>query len=262
VNGWGFADHAVNMNADVQSMNRYFGWYEGRVDGLQGWVDYLEREYPSSKGYKFILGEYGADANIFQQQEIVGDVGEFGGPTANYNESVVTHFHEVQGGIIANSPRLLGSYIWNSFDFGKPVAFQGGVPARNMKGLVTFDRKIRKDAFYWYKANWSKEPVVYLTQRRVIWRENQITTVTVYSNIGVPTLLVNGREITGHRMGTTHVHYVFENVELAEGDNVVVARVTKDGVVHEDTIHWNYSENNKGRGIREVHERLEEHGGL
>lgn len=80
---------------------------------------------------------------------------------------------------------------------------RGGVPARNLKGLMTFDRKIKKDSYYWYKANWSKAPVLYLTQRRNTNRERKETSVTVYSNIGVPTVYLNGKELTGIRNGYT-----------------------------------------------------------
>jgi beta-galactosidase len=131
--------------------------------------------------------------------------------------------------------------LWNTFDFATPASSQGGTEARNMKGVVTFDRKIRKDPFYWYKANWSKEPVLYLTQRRVVDRGNKITPVTVYSNVGAPRLYVNGVEYTGFTKGTTDVHYIFENIELKDGENIVEAKISHKGGILEDKIVWNYS---------------------
>ena len=242
VNGYGNPGHGVNMNADIQGINRYYGWYENKIQDLEPWIEETEKNYPD---YKIMLSEYGAEANIFQQQEAVSDTGDCCGPGKNYNESFATRFHEIQWGYIAKHPYLLASYLWNTFDFATPESYQGGIPARNMKGLVTFDRKTKKDPFYWYKANWSKEPVLYITQRRVVERENQITPVTVYSNIGTPKLYVNGKEITAFKTGTTAVHYIFENVELQEGKNEITVKAIKNGIQYEDKIYWTYSKDHQ-----------------
>ncbi|MDR3061324.1 MAG: beta-galactosidase, partial [Dysgonamonadaceae bacterium] len=162
-----------------------------------------------------------------------------------YPETFATKFHEKHWGSISKHPYLLASYVWNTFDFATPVNTQGGVEARNMKGLVTFDRKTKKDPFYWYKANWSKEPVLYLTQRRAINRKNEITPVTVYSNRGIPQLFVNGMEIKDFSKGTTPVHYIFNDVRLKEGENIVLVRINDNGNILEDKIIWIYSPDNK-----------------
>ena len=258
VNGYGTVDHPVNMNADIQGFNRYYGWYEKKIGNLEEWAESLKEKAPS---HKLILAEYGAEANINQQQEIVGETGTFF--SQYYPETFATKFHEVQWGIIARHPQLLASYLWNTFDFATPRSHQGGVPARNMKGLVTFDRKTKKDPFYWYKANWSKEPVLYITQRRCIERENRETPVTVYSNKGIPTLYVNGEKITAYSQGTTPIHYIFDKVLLKEGKNELKAVINNAGVSLEDTIEWHYSPDNKlkQQGINGK-ENTEEHGGL
>ncbi len=242
VNGYGDPGHGVNMNADIQGINRYFGWYEKKIQDMEPWIEGMEKDYPN---YKIMLAEYGTEANIYHQQEVVGDVGDCCGFDKRYNETFATRFHEIQWGYIAKHPYILASYLWNTFDFATPASSQGGVEARNMKGLVTFDRNLKKDPFYWYKANWSKDPVLYLTQRRVTERENKITLVTVYSNIGVPQLFVNGIEVKSYKMGTTNVHYIFENVELKEGINEIEVNARKQDKMYEDKIHWNYTE---GRG--------------
>lgn len=239
VNGYGDPGHAVNMNADIQGINRYFGWYEKRIQDMKPWIENIQKAYPD---YKIILSEYGTEANINQQQEIVGDVGDCCGFEKNYNESFATRFHEIQWSYIASHPYLLASYVWNTFDFATPASSQGGVQARNMKGLVTFDRKIKKDPFYWYKANWSKEPVLYLTQRRVVNRANKITPVTVYSNRGIPHLFINGKEYKNFEKGTTFVHYIFRNIKLKKGKNVVEVRVNDNGEILKDSIIWIYSD--------------------
>ena len=138
----------------------------------------LEKEYPA---LPLMLTEYGADANLDHQTEELGDALDWSKPY--YPETYQTKVHEHQWSVIERHPYILASYLWNTFDFACPMWSRGGVPARNLKGLVTFDRKTRKDAFYWYKANWSEEPVLYLTQRRNVERERATTSVTVYSNL-------------------------------------------------------------------------------
>ena len=260
VNGYGDPGHGVNMNADIQGINRYFGWYEKKIQDMEPWIEGMEKEYPD---YKIMLAEYGTEANIYHQQEVVGDVGDCCGFDKQYNETFATRFHEIQWGYIANHPYLLASYLWNTFDFATPASSQGGVEARNMKGLVTFDRKLKKDPFYWYKANWSKDPVLYLTQRRATERENKITPVTVYSNIGVPQLFVNGVEVKNNKKGTTHVHYIFENIELKEGINEIEVKASYKGETYDDNIQWNYEENRNTRlDMRKPQENKNEHIGL
>lgn len=260
VNGYGDPGHGVNMNADIQGINRYFGWYEKKIQDMEPWIEGMEKEYPD---YKIMLAEYGTEANIYHQQEVVGDVGDCCGFDKQYNETFATRFHEIQWGYIANHPYLLASYLWNTFDFATPASSQGGVEARNMKGLVTFDRKLKKDPFYWYKANWSKDPVLYLTQRRANERENKITPVTVYSNIGVPQLFVNGVEVKNYKKGTTHVHYIFENIELKEGINEIEVKASYKGETYDDKIQWNYYGNRNTRpDMRKPQENRNEHIGL
>lgn len=148
VNGYGHAEHPVNGNTDIQGMNRYFGWYEKKIQDIKPWIEKMEKEYPWQR---LMLTEYGADANIEHQTELLGDALNWGSDF--YPETFQTKTHEYQWGVISQHPYILASYLWNMFDFAVPQWKRGGVDARNMKGLITFDRKIRKDAFYWYKAN-------------------------------------------------------------------------------------------------------------
>lgn len=254
VNGYGHAEHPVNGNTDIQGMNRYFGWYEKKIQDIKPWIEKMEKEYPWQR---LMLTEYGADANIEHQTELLGDALNWGSDF--YPETFQTKAHEYQWGVISQHPYILASYLWNMFDFAVPQWKRGGVDARNMKGLITFDRKIRKDAFYWYKANWSKEPVLYLTQRRNTERERRETSVTVYSNLGTPRVFLNGRELDGVRKGYTDVHYIFDQVTLAEGRNVLRAVIVSDGKEYTDEIVWNYS----GEHVRQAdaYEHKKEHAG-
>lgn len=254
VNGYGHAEHPVNGNTDIQGMNRYFGWYEKKIQDIKPWIEKMEKEYPWQR---LMLTEYGADANIEHQTELLGDALNWGSDF--YPETFQTKTHEYQWGVISQHPYILASYLWNMFDFAVPQWKRGGVDARNMKGLITFDRKIRKDAFYWYKANWSKEPVLYLTQRRNTERERRETSVTVYSNLGTPRVFLNGRELDGVRKGYTDVHYIFDQVTLAEGRNVLRAVIVSDGKEYTDEIVWNYN----GEHVRQAdaYEYKKEHAG-
>ncbi|MDR1717718.1 MAG: beta-galactosidase [Prevotella sp.] len=258
VSGYSKVDQASNLNADIQGINHYFGWYSGEISDVEKWIKGMEKDFP---GYKVIFSEYGAEANVDQQEEVVGEFGRYF--SQFYPETFSTKFHEIQWGFISKHPYLLASYVWNTFDFATPVNTQGGVEARNMKGLVTFDRKIKKDPFYWYKANWSKEPVLYLTQRRAIERENEVTPVTIYSNIGIPRLFVNGLEINDFKKGTTPVHYIFNNIKLTTGENVIEAKAVKDGKEYSDKIVWNYSpDSKKAANTKQPEKKTTEHTGL
>lgn len=240
VSGYNVIDHPVNNNADVQGINHYFGWYNGVVRDVEKWADKISTEF---KDYKIIFSEYGAEADPKDQTELVGNIGNQWANPAFFPEEFSTKFHEIHWGTIKKHPIFLASYLWNTFDFATPITALNVEP-RNYKGLVSFDRKLKKDPFYWYKANWSKEPVLYLTQRRVVERANEITPVTVYSNIGVPSLWVNDVEVKDFVKGETDVHYIFKGVKLKEGDNIILVKASKDGKVIEDQLTWHYVKDN------------------
>lgn len=253
VNGYGHTEHPVNGNADIQGMNRYFGWYERKIQDIKPWIEKMEKEYPWQR---FMLTEYGADANIGHQTEILGDALNWTSPF--YPETFQTKTHEYQWSIIAQHPYITASYLWNMFDFAVPTSNRGSMPARNMKGMMTFDRKIKKDSYFFYKANWSKEPVLYLTQRRNALRERKETSVTVYSNMGTPKVYLNGQELTDVRKGYTEIHYIFDRAILQTGKNVIKAEITHQGQTYTDEITWTY----EGECNREADffEHKKEHG--
>ena len=264
VSGYNVVNHAVNNNADVQGINHYFGWYNGELENLseknddvETWAKRISKDF---KDYKIIFSEYGAEAKIEDQAEVTGNFGNQFSKPDFFPEDFATRFHEINWGVISKNPIFIGSYLWNTFDFATPITGLNVNP-RNYKGIVTFDRKVKKDSFYWYKANWSKEPVVYITQRRVVNRGNEITPVTVYSNRGIPTLIVNGQEIKAYKKGQTDVHYIFENVKLNLGENTVVAKISDQGKSIEDTIKWNYDPKYK-REVGQPSFTKDEHVGL
>jgi beta-galactosidase len=131
--------------------------------------------------------------------------------------------HEADWATIKSRPFVWGSFIWNMFDFTSFWRHEGDTAGLNDKGLVTSDRKIRKDAFYFYKANWSDEPVLYITSRRFTERTNAVTNVKVYSNLPNVTLLLNGN-VVGRNVPNDECVMVWKNVRLASGENRVEVR--------------------------------------
>ena len=228
----GGMERPINKKADIQGFNRYYGWYGGHMGGIKKWVEDYSSNYPE---IPVILSEYGAGANIDHQLESipikVDPTGQF------FPESYATRFHETQWGHISNQDYLIASYVWNMFDFGLPLWVRGNVPARNHKGLVTFDRKHKKDSYYWYKSNWNSDPMVYISDRRVINRKKSITDIHVYCNTKNLKLFVNGKRHKLFEKGKTDVHYIFKNIELNKGENKIFVSAGNKETLY-DKIMW------------------------
>ncbi|WP_051293392.1 glycoside hydrolase family 2 protein [Olivibacter sitiensis] len=235
VSGYGEMDRPSNLAGDVQGMNRYYGWYEGQIGDLEQWASDIEKEYP---GYRVMLTEYGADGNIDQGAEFLPETKSINPVSGKFfPENYQTETHIQQWAIIEKHPYITASYLWNMFEFAVPLWNRGGVNARNLKGLITFDRKRKKDSFYWYKANWNPQPMIYLANRRDKERTQATTKVQVFSNLAKVTLLVNGKELAGQH-GVNGKHWVFENVTLQKGVNKIEARGESDGQVLADEMEW------------------------
>lgn len=237
VSGYGEMERPSNLAGDVQGMNRYYGWYEGNTGDLEQWASDLEKEYP---GYKVMLTEYGADGNIDQSAESLPETKGINPVSGKFfPENYQTETHIEQWAIIEKHPFITASYLWNMFEFAVPLWNRGGVNARNLKGLITFDRKRKKDSFYWYKANWNPQPMIYLANRRDKERTQATTNVQVFSNLTKVTLLVNGKEVTGQK-GVNGKHWVFENVTLQKGANKIEAKGESDGQILTDEMEWTF----------------------
>ena len=196
--------------ADIGSYNLYFGWYLGELEQNDTFFDEYHRKYPNR-----VIGfsEYGADANP-QYQSAHPEKGD-------YSESYQCVYHEHIMKCIEARPYLWATHVWNLFDFAADGRDEGGKHGENQKGLVTFDRKLRKDAFYLYKAYWSKEPFVHLCGRRYADRTEEVTEIKVYSNRSEVTLLVDGKEVAsgkGAKIYTFQVPITGEHtVEVRSG---------------------------------------------
>ncbi len=171
--------------ADIGSWNLYFGWYLGELSQNDSFLDEYHAAHPDR-----VIGfsEYGADANPrFQSPKP---------ESGDYTESYQCVYHEHLLKCIEERPWLWATHVWNMFDFAADGRDEGGKAGQNQKGLVTFDRKLKKDAFYLYKAAWNKhEPFVHICGSRYADRAEAVTEVKVYSNLTPVTLFVDGKEL-------------------------------------------------------------------
>lgn len=204
---------AINHITDVIAWNRYDGWYGGNPGTLGVWLDDLKKKNPS---IKVGISEYGAGASIYHQQE------ELKQPNPSgwwHPENWQTYYHMENWKIISSRPFVWGSFVWNMFDFGAAHRTEGDRPGINDKGLVTFDRKVRKDAFYFYKANWNKsEPVLHITGKRCDSRTSNVQTIMAFTNQPEAELFVNGKSY-GKVKADEYCIVKWENIVLNNGNN-------------------------------------------
>lgn len=176
-------DDSIHRIADLDAVNVYSGWYYDSMDDLGPSLDQVRAANP---GTPIGLSEYGADAHpAFHASE----------PTAgDYSEEYQSLLHEAAWRAIDARPWLWCTFVWNMFDFASDRRDEAGVAGRNMKGLVSYDRTTTKDAFHWYRANWSASPVVHICSKRFVHRTEPEITVKVYSNLPDVRLDVDGED--------------------------------------------------------------------
>ena len=168
---------------DIMSYNHYFGWYMGDVNGNAEWLDDFRAARPDRT---IGISEYGCEAILTWHNS--------NPKQGDYSEEYQAYYHESLLHIFAERPYIWATHVWNMFDFGVDGRNEGGVAGRNNKGLVTYDRKTKKDSFYIYKAYWTTDPFVHITSKRYYYRAEKTTTVKVYSNCDKVTLFVGGKE--------------------------------------------------------------------
>ena len=202
-------DSPLNKISDMVGYNIYFGWYYGVMEEYDSFLDKFHEDCPE---VPLGISEYGVDCSTAYHQE--------NPKVKDYSEEFQSLFHETVYRIIQSKSYMWGSFVWNMFDFGSARRDEGGVKYRNCKGLVTFDRKVKKDAFYYYKSQWSKEPFVYVAERRFVKRAAEKIRVKVYSNLPEVTLKAEGWQETQQ---SDRGVFLFENVPLAPGSNQITA---------------------------------------
>lgn len=201
-------DSPVHNITDVESYNHYFGWYGGKMEDNGPWLDNFHAAHPE---ICLGLSEYGCEGII-----------TYHGPNPackDYSEEYQALYHEHMAKVLHDRPWIWSSHVWNMFDFGCAARNEGGVAGRNNKGLVTMDRKTKKDSYYVYKAYWTKEPMIHLCGKRYAQRAGETTQIRVYSNQPTVTLFVNG-EVSD--VQTAEKVFVFD-AALRDGFNSILA---------------------------------------
>lgn len=224
-------DSVMNHVSDLIAYNRYFGWYGGKFSDLAAWADKMHQMHPDKP---MALSEYGAGASIYQHEPHPDRVVPF---SKFHPEEWQTEFHEASWAILKARPFIWAKFIWCLADFGSATRNEGFSKAMNDKGLVTYDRQIRKDAYYFYKANWNPAPMVYITERRFIDRKHNITPVKVYTNLGKAELFVNGKSM-GTQEADDLKRVSWKDIRLQKGMNKIEVKAASGNKKYEDSCEW------------------------
>lgn len=203
----------MNWESELQAWNKYFGWYYGEPEDLKPWLDGAHKELPDSG---LGISEYGIGGNIFQQ-----DSSKLEKPVGRYfPEPVQAEYHETTWQQLDQSEYLWGTFIWCMYDFSVAGWNRGGIPYLNHKGMITADRTTKKDVFYFYKANWSEQPVVHIAGKR---RNSQPSTdyqLKVYTNQSMLEVYVNGQKEFTVRPSEYGIVRI-DDVKLNRGQNFI-----------------------------------------
>jgi len=202
-------DGPMHYITDTESYNHYFGWYGGKMEDNGPWLDNFHEKHPD-----ICLGvsEYGCEGIM-----------TYHGPEPkckDYSEDYQALYHEHMAKVLDERPWIWSSHVWNMFDFGCAARDEGGVAGRNNKGLVSMDRKTKKDSYYIYKAYWNPEPMVHLCGKRYAQRAGEEREIKVYTNQDSVTLYMNGEEI-GTQTPVDHI--AIFTVNMKDGENIFLA---------------------------------------
>ncbi|MEG3181133.1 glycoside hydrolase family 2 protein [Sphingomonas sp. LT1P40] len=224
----------IALHSDTVSYNRYFGWYWTKSEDIGPWADELHAKMPTRP---IGVSEYGAGASILHQEDPVVKRPESNGYW--HPEQYQTDFHVKHWLEMKKRPFLWSTFIWLGIDFPSFKRNEGDRPAINDKGLVTEDRQTKKDAYYWYQANWAEKPMLHITSRRDVDKRTSQVKVMVFSNLPTIELRLNGGAwktvpVTD-RMATW-------TIELTKGENRVEARGrAAGGTTLTDNVTWRFA---------------------
>lgn len=226
---------------DVISYNHYFGWYGGKMEENGPWLDNFHKIHPD---ICVGMSEYGCEGII-----------TYHGPNPackDYSEEYQALYHEHMAKVFDERPWIWSSHVWNMFDFGCAARNEGGVAGRNNKGLMTMDRKTKKDSYYIYQAYWTDKPMVHICGRRYAQRAGNTTEIRIYSNQPAVELYINGEKV-----GQQKADKVFKfTVALKDGFNTVLAvagdvkdSITLEKVEKEPAIYVLPEVNERAEGV-------------
>lgn len=217
----------LNQLTDLVGYNLYYGWYYETIPDLQMRLDSFHKECPN---IPLLVTEYGVDTNPSYHA---------------YEPKVKDYSEEYQLAFCHNAIKafeerefVIGSYVWNLADFGSENRDEGGRKGQNMKGLVTMDRMLKKDAFYLYKAYWSKEPFVKLSGSRFVNRHQEENKIMILSNLSVLQLFVNGIFIEDKKEAKPITEFQVRLCELGENE-ILIKGFDENGKMYEDKMILN-----------------------
>ncbi|MDR6881692.1 glycoside hydrolase family 2 TIM barrel-domain containing protein [Bacillus sp. 3255] len=217
-------DSVINGFTDLVGYNLYYGWYYGEIKDLGTRLDEFHQARPD---VPVLVSEYGVDTNP--------NYHSYTPKVQDYTEEYQLMFHHNALETFRERPFVLGGYVWNMFDFGSANRNEGGEKGKNLKGLVTIDRTLRKDSFYLCKAYWSKEPFVHLAGRRFVHRHQERNDIVILSNMDHIRVYHND-VLLADMSGSQRVFQV-KDVALVQGINRIrVEAMQEDGMVHTDEM--------------------------
>lgn len=217
---------------DVVGYNRYFGWYVGKFSDFGVMLDAAHARHPK---LPLSISEYGAGAALTQHTDdpLATPINSHGRPHPEEYQEI---YHEASWGDLKTRQYLWAVFIWNMFDFASDSRNEGDLTDINDKGLLSYDRTVTKDTFYFYRANWSAQPTLHLVGRRYTDRPNAVIDVKAYSNASQVHLWVND-----HDQGVTTCSggvCLWHGVHLTRGTNDVRATAEIGGAKVSDTLQW------------------------
>jgi len=230
--GGGAKTEMLAGTTDVMGCNRYYGWYYGTPDQNGPRMDHFHALHPQ---LPMSVSEYGAGGALSQHSDNPegGPVNPFGRP---HPEEYQSWYHEQAWKQLGARPYIFADWVWNMFDFASDLREEGDSVDINDKGMVSYDRKEKKDSFWFYKAQWSDQPVLHLTSKHYVDRAYPVMDVRAYSNAANAHLMLNGKDI-GDANCPDRV-CVWHNIALAPGANHVVVSASANGKTLSDSADW------------------------
>ena len=230
--------------ADTVGYNRYFGWYTGQFSDFGRMLDEAHARHA---GLPISVSEYGAGAALTQHTDDAegGPINPHGRP---HPEEYQNWYHEKSWATLKPRDYLWGAFIWNLFDFSSDSRKEGDLTDINEKGLVSYDRQTRKDAYYFYRANWSTQPTLHLVGRRYVDRAYAVTDIKAYSNASQARLFLNGNEIGPAPCSNGICSW--PSVRLSQGADELTATAQIAGAAITDSLRWSLSHSGRVVNIK------------
>ena len=217
--------------SDLIAWNKYFGWKTSQQSAEKFFDDVKKNSNNQPVG----VSEYGAGASIHQHACPLDHNTQR--PKREHPEEYQAICHEGYWTAFTERPYLWAKFIWQFADAQSSIRQEGDTDGINDKGTITYDRKVKKDVFYFYKANWNSEPMLYICSRRFTERTNPNTLVKVYSNLNEATLYLNDKKIGKQKKDKVN-RIIWDNITLSPGENVIRVEGKSGKEILNDTCIW------------------------